>query len=101
MSPPSKNSWRRVERISALSINSMAGGSPLRIFIRVALRKPLPKPSPAYGSRFKNDDRQEGARRRSFESKALVYLNGAELPNSIRGFDSLRPLHRKFLERHL
>jgi hypothetical protein len=26
------------------------------------LRKPLPKPSPAYGSRFKNDDRQEGAK---------------------------------------
>jgi hypothetical protein len=40
----------------------MTGGSPLRITIRVALRKPLPEPSPAYGSRFKNDDRQEGAK---------------------------------------
>jgi len=40
----------------------MTGGSLTRITIRVALRKPLPKPSPAYGSRFKNDDRQEGAK---------------------------------------
>jgi hypothetical protein len=51
-----------VEGILALLIDSMTGGSPLRITIRVALRKPLPEPSPAYGSRFKNDDRQEGAK---------------------------------------
>ena len=48
---------RRVERILSLFINSMTGGSLMRITIRVALRKPLPKPSPACGSRFKNDDR--------------------------------------------
>jgi len=42
-------------------INSMTGGSPPPIVIRVALRGPLLKPSPAYGSRFKNYDRQEGA----------------------------------------
>ena len=41
------------------------GGSLLRMLIRVVLRKHPPKPSPAYGSRFKNDDRQEGARRRA------------------------------------
>jgi hypothetical protein len=34
----------------------MTGGWPLRILIRVALRKLLPKPLPAYGSRFKNDE---------------------------------------------
>ena len=31
-------------------------------FGRTALRKPLSKPSPTYGSRFKNDDRQEGSK---------------------------------------
>ena len=50
-----------VARILSLLINSMTGGSPLPTMIRVALRRPLLKPSPAYGSRFKNDDRQEGA----------------------------------------
>ena len=50
------------ERILALLINSMTGGSPLRILVRLALRKPLSKPSPTYGSRFKNDDRQEGSK---------------------------------------
>ena len=48
------------KRILSLLINSMRGGSPLPIMTRVALRRPLPKPSPAYGLRFKNDDRQEG-----------------------------------------
>jgi hypothetical protein len=51
-----------VERILALLINGMAGGSPLRITIRVALRKPLPKPSPAYGWRFKPMINHEGAK---------------------------------------
>ncbi len=74
--PPNKLVWRSGDRVYAptleelieacgenfaLLINNMTGGSPLRILIRVALRKPLPKPSPACGSHFKNDDRQEGA----------------------------------------
>jgi hypothetical protein len=29
--------------------------------ISVALREPLPKPTPAYGSHFKNNHRHEGA----------------------------------------
>jgi hypothetical protein len=29
--------------------------------IIIALREPLPKPSPAYGSRFKNNRRHDGA----------------------------------------
>jgi len=33
-------------------INDMAGGSPVRMGITIALRRLLPKPSPAYGSRF-------------------------------------------------
>src|SRR3974390_3328283 len=35
----------------------MTGGLPIRITIMAALGKPLPKPSPACGSRFQTDDR--------------------------------------------
>src|SRR5262249_51877552 len=38
----------------------MTGGSPVRMEISMALRELLPKPSPAYGSRLKNNHRHEG-----------------------------------------
>ena len=37
------------ENFVSLLIDSMTGGSPMRITLSVALRKPLPKPSPACG----------------------------------------------------
>jgi hypothetical protein len=46
-------------------INDMTGGSPVRMGISVALQEPRPKPSPAYGSRFKNNHRHEGAKNES------------------------------------
>ena len=73
---PDKLVWRNSDRvyvptleelidavagILALLINNMTGGSPARMGISIALRDLLPKPSPAYGSRFKNNHRHEGA----------------------------------------
>jgi hypothetical protein len=74
---PNKLVWRSGDRVYVPTLEELIeacgrnfdsldrqhdGWMPLRITIRVALRKPLLEPSPAYGSRFKTDDRQEGAK---------------------------------------
>jgi hypothetical protein len=74
VSPPSKNSLKRVARILALIINDMTGGSRVRMGIGVALREPLPKPSPAYGSHFKT---MIAMRRNHKNLTPIKYLNCA------------------------
>jgi hypothetical protein len=47
--PTLEDTHEACEKILAPLINRMTGGSPVRMGISIALREPLPKPSPAYG----------------------------------------------------
>jgi hypothetical protein len=50
-----------IDALNFASLDKRQDGWPIRMGIIVALRELLPKPSPAYGSRFKNNHRHEDA----------------------------------------
>jgi hypothetical protein len=75
----------------------MTGGSPMRLGISIALRKLLPKPSPAYGSPYKNYDRHERAKNETC-SQARAAGETTDESNLMRmsAFGALRTFHVAF-----